>query len=53
MHWMHAKLLLVALLIVYHLRWALPQDFARDANTHGHVFYRWLTNCRFSYCLAR
>ena len=41
--WMHAKLALVALLIGYHAYLGvLMKAFARDANRHGHVFYRWL-----------
>jgi protoporphyrinogen IX oxidase len=41
--WLLAKLVLVALLVAYHvlLRKYLG-DFARDANRHTHVFYRWL-----------
>lgn len=41
-YWMHAKLLLVVLLVLYHL-WciALTADFRRDANRHSHVWYRW------------
>ncbi len=40
--WMHAKLALVALLAGYHV-WCglLVAAFARDANRHGHVWYRW------------
>jgi protoporphyrinogen IX oxidase len=40
--WLHAKLVLVALLIAYHF-WLgkLVDDFARDANRRGHVFFRW------------
>ena len=42
-HWLHAKLGLVALLVGYHLYLGrLVARFARDANPHGHVFYRWL-----------
>ena len=39
--WLHVKLVLVALLIVYHV-WCyfLLRDFARNANRHGHVWYR-------------
>ena len=41
--WLHTKLLLVAVLIAYHAYcWKLVQDFKRDHNRHGHVFYRWL-----------
>ena len=40
--WLHAKLVLVALLIAYHL-WCgkLLRDFAHDRNTKSHVWYRW------------
>jgi putative membrane protein len=41
--WMHAKLALVAVLVVFHV-WLgkLVADFAADRNTHGHKFYRWI-----------
>ena len=41
--WLHAKLVLVVLLVLYHL-WLgkLLRDFARDANRRTHVFYRWI-----------
>ena len=41
--WMHAKVALVVLLVAYHF-WmrALMSDFARDANRHTHVYYRWV-----------
>jgi len=40
--WLHAKLAVVAVTIVYHV-WCgkLLRDFARDANTKSHVWYRW------------
>jgi putative membrane protein len=40
--WMHAKLLLVAVLIGYHL-WCgrLLSAFKHDRNRHGHLWYRW------------
>ena len=41
--WLHVKLALVAILIVYHIYCGkLMLDFKHDRNTHGHVFYRWL-----------
>ena len=41
--WLHAKLALVAVLIAHHVYLGvLMKAFARDANRHGHVFYRWL-----------
>jgi len=41
--WLHAKLALVIVLIVYHIYCGkLMLDFKHDRNTHGHVFYRWL-----------
>lgn len=41
--WMHAKLVLVLLLVGYHF-WLghLRKVFERDANTRSHVFYRWI-----------
>ncbi len=40
--WLHVKLLLVGMLIVYHLHCGkLLKEFARDQNHHSHVFYRW------------
>lgn len=40
--WLHAKLLLVVILVIYHI-WCgkLVRDFRDDNNRHGHVFYRW------------
>ena len=41
--WLHIKLSLIALLVIYHLlclKWLLA--FKRDENTHSHVFYRWI-----------
>ena len=40
--WMHAKLILVLLLIGYHhVCGAFLKKFARDENTRSHTFYRW------------
>jgi putative membrane protein len=40
--WMHAKLVLVLLLIVYHaMCHNRMEDFNRGRNTHAHVWYRW------------
>jgi putative membrane protein len=40
--WMHAKLMLVVLLIGYHhMCGAQVKRFARGENTRSHVFYRW------------
>jgi putative membrane protein len=42
MGWMHAKLVLVLALVAYHVWcWRLVKVFAADANTRGHVWYRW------------
>jgi putative membrane protein len=40
--WLHVKLLLVAVLVVYHV-WCgmLVAAFRRDSNRHSHVWYRW------------
>lgn len=40
--WMQWKLVLVVVLWIYHLLCNhYRKQFARDANTHSHVFYRW------------
>ena len=40
--WLHAKLALVAALVVYHIYCGkLLLDFKHDRNRHGHVYYRW------------
>jgi putative membrane protein len=41
--WLHAKLVLVAVLVAYHF-WLgkLVGEFARDANRRSHVFFRWI-----------
>lgn len=40
--WLHAKLLLVAGLIAYHMYCGkLMRTFAAGKNTHSHVWYRW------------
>jgi putative membrane protein len=42
MGWLHAKLVLVAILIGYHFYCGkLLRDFRDDKNRHSHVFYRW------------
>ena len=41
--WLHAKMALVAALVVYHAYCGkLMVDFKHNRNRHGHVFYRWL-----------
>ncbi|TCO75579.1 putative membrane protein [Plasticicumulans lactativorans] len=42
MGWLHAKLLLVALLVVYHV-WCgkLLLDFKHERNRRSHVWFRW------------
>ena len=41
--WLHIKLLLVIILVVYHVYCGkVLLDFKRDRNRHGHVYYRWL-----------
>lgn len=40
--WLHAKLLLVVILVAYHLYCGkLMRDFSQDRNVHSHVWYRW------------
>ncbi|SCZ85887.1 protoporphyrinogen oxidase HemJ [Nitrosomonas mobilis] len=40
--WLHAKLALVVLLVIYHVYCGrLLKAFKEDRNQHGHVYYRW------------
>jgi protoporphyrinogen IX oxidase len=40
--WMHAKLFLVLILVIYHLYCGkLVNDFKHERNRNSHVFYRW------------
>jgi putative membrane protein len=41
--WLHAKLVLVALLVAYHF-WVggMVRAFAHDASHRTHVYYRWI-----------
>ncbi len=42
MLWLHIKLALVVLLVIYHLYcWKLLNLFKADKNPYSHVFYRW------------
>jgi len=51
--WLHAKVALVALLVGYHF-WLghLLRLFARDQNSHTHVFYRWINELPLVVLLA-
>ena len=41
--WLHAKLTLVAALLIYHFYCGhLLREFREGRNRHGHVFYRWM-----------
>ena len=41
--WLHVKLVLILVLVVYHIYCGkLLMDFKHERNRHGHVFYRWL-----------
>lgn len=42
MHWLHVKLIIVVMLLVYHGYCGhLVRLFNEDANQRSHVFYRW------------
>ncbi len=42
MLWLHIKLAIVVLLVIYHLYcWKLLKLFKEDKNPYSHVFYRW------------
>lgn len=43
MIWLHIKLSLVLLLVIYHIYLGkLLYNFKHDKNKHSHVFYRWI-----------
>ncbi|MFB3100471.1 MAG: protoporphyrinogen oxidase HemJ [Gammaproteobacteria bacterium] len=43
MLWLHVKLALIAVLVIYHFYCGkLLIDFKHGRNRHGHIFYRWL-----------
>ena len=52
-NWLHAKLVLVGLLVGYHF-WLgrLTRDFAADANRHSHKFYRWINELPLLFLVA-
>jgi protoporphyrinogen IX oxidase len=51
--WLHAKLVVVLLLVGYHV-WCgkLLVDFRRDRNTRSHVWYRWFNELQVVLLLA-
>ncbi len=53
MGWLHAKLLLIAGLVVYHL-WCgkLIADFKAGRNTRSHVWYRWFNEAPVPFLVA-
>lgn len=51
--WLHLKLTLVSLLVVYHIvcgKWLF--DFKHDRNVHGHVYYRWMNELPVVFLIA-
>ena len=53
MGWMHLKLTLVFLLVIYHLYLGkLLVDFKKNRNRHGHVFYRVLNEIPVLFLVA-
>jgi len=51
--WLHVKLLLVALLIVYHVYCGkLLMEFKQDRNRHSHVWYRWFNEVPVIFLIA-
>jgi len=51
--WLHIKLSLVLLLVLYHIYLGkLLKDFRNDKNQHGHVFYRILNELPALFLIA-
>ena len=52
-YWLHCKLLLIAVLVIYHLYCGkLLIDFKHDRNKHGHVWYRWFNELPVLFLVA-
>jgi putative membrane protein len=51
--WLHAKVAIVALLVIHHF-WLgrLVGVFARDENRRSHVFYRWINEIPLLYLIG-
>lgn len=51
--WLHIKLFLVALLIIYHVYCGIIlMDFKKDRNRHSHVWYRWFNEIPVFFLIA-
>lgn len=51
--WLHAKLFLVVLLVIYHgYCGKFVKDFKHDRNTRGHVFFRWFNEVPVLFLIA-
>ncbi len=51
--WLHAKMMLVALLVAYHVYCGrLLGAFRRGENRHGHVYYRWINEIPVLFLVA-
>jgi len=53
MMWLHAKLGLIALMVVYHIYCGkLVKDFAADRNPKSHVWFRWFNEIPVLFLVA-
>ena len=51
--WMHWKLALVALTLIYHVSCGkMLNDFKHDKNTHSHIWYRWFNEAPVVFLVA-
>lgn len=51
--WLHAKLFLVVLLVIYHVYCGrFVKDFKHDRNTRSHVFFRWFNEVPVLFLIA-
>ena len=53
MMWLHIKLGLILLLVIYHI-WCgkLMLDFRKDKNRHSHIWYRWFNEIPTVFLIA-
>lgn len=51
--WLHIKLGLIALLVLYHaFCYVWMQDFKHERNRHSHVFFRWMNEVPVAFLFA-
>ncbi len=51
--WLHIKLVLLLVLVIYHyFCWQWLKDFRDNQNKHDHIFYRWMNEIPVLFLIA-